>query len=134
MYRREALVTAALPSQVPAPRLRFTDEVGDWVVAGYEAAEGEPVTLPMTAATVDRLLDAWAEAASALPTPPPALVGLGLRAKSGRNLKAFTAAASGALLRGWPDRPGGLVSPAIDGLMRWSGLAAADWLTRRRRW
>lgn len=243
MYRQEARVTAALPPDVPAPRLLFTDEVDDWTLAGFEALQGEPMTLPMTPETVRRLLDTWAEAAEALTPTPPALVGTGIRVKTAKNLKAFTAIAAGerapfalppalrgridelaaleapidtviaadhlshtdlrvdnmiigtdrawicdwtkpaylapwidtvtlllavhadghdadrlfrshptaagvtedeldtalaaiagALLRGWADRPDNLISPAIDDLMHWTGLAAADWLATRRGW
>lgn len=53
---------------------------------------------------------------------------------SDEELDTVLAAMSGALLRGWRDRPASLLSPAIDDHMRWSGLAAADWLARRRGW
>jgi aminoglycoside phosphotransferase (APT) family kinase protein len=243
MYRQEARVTAALPPVLPAPRLLFADEADEWSVAGFEAVQGEPVTLPMTPETVRRLLETWAETAATLTPPPIALVDLGIRVKTGRSLKAFTPVAAGeqapfalpprlrgridelaaleapidallvsdrvshtdlrvdnmiigegrawicdwtkpaymapwidtvtlllaahadghdadglfwsnptaadvapeeldtaltaitgALLCGWSDRPDNLISPAIDDLMRWSGLAAADWLAQRRGW
>jgi aminoglycoside phosphotransferase (APT) family kinase protein len=243
MYRQEARVAAALPREVPAPRLLFADEADEWSVAGFEAAQGEPVTLPMTPETLRQLLETWAETAAALTPPPIALVNLGIRVKTGRSLKAFTqvasgeqdpfalpprlrgridelaaleapidallvsdrvshtdlrvdnmiigtgrawicdwtkpaytapwidtvtlllaahadghdadglfwshptaaavapeeldtalAAITGGSLRGWAGRPDNLISPAIDDLMRWSGLAAADWLAKRRGW
>ncbi|WP_205327940.1 phosphotransferase family protein [Glycomyces sp. YM15] len=243
MYRQEARYSAALPSGVPAPEVVFTDEVEDWTVTGFEAVQGDPVTLPMAPETVRQLLDAWAQAADALDPPPTALVQLGIGVKTGRSLKAFNAVASGeqppfalpprlqgridelaafeaqidtviasdrishtdlrpdnmligdgrawicdwtsprymapwvdttlmlltvhgdghdadslfwrhptavevtdeqldtmlaamtgGLLRGWSDRPENLISPAVDHMMRWSGLAAADWLANRRGW
>lgn len=243
MYRQEARVTAALPPETPAPRLLLTTDLEDWTVTGFEAVQGEPVKLPMSAGSVRLLLDTWAEAASALTSPPGALVEVGIRVKTAKSLKAFTsvavgelapfplpprlqgridelaelesaidaalasdrvshtdlrvdnmilgsgrawicdwtkpaymapwidtvslllaahadghdadslfwghstaegvtggqldtvlAAVTGGLLRGWADRPENLISPAIDVLMRWSGLAAADWLAQRRGW
>lgn len=243
MYRQEARVTAALPPELPAPRLLFAAEADEWSVAGFEAAQGEPVTLPMTPETVGQLLETWAETAAALVPPPIALVDIGIRVKTGRSMKAFAqvaageqapfalpprlhgridelaaleapidallvsdrvshtdlrvdnmiigtdrawicdwtkpaylapwidtvtlllavhadghdadrlfrnhptaagvaedeldtalAAIAGALLRGWADRPDNLISPAIDDLMHWTGLAAADWLATRRGW
>ena len=53
---------------------------------------------------------------------------------TGDRLDTVLAAVTGGLLRGWADRPEHVVSPAIDDLMRWSGLAAADWLAQRRGW
>lgn len=243
MYREEALVTAALPTELPAPRLRFAADVEAWTIAGFEAVQGEPVTLPMAPETVRLLLDTWADAADVLTPPTDALVDVGIRVKTARSLKSFTsvaageqepfplppklqgridelaalesaidaalasdrvshtdlrvdnmilgrgrawicdwskpaymapwidtvnlllaahadghdadslfrahrtangvtddeldtvlAAIAGACLDGWADRPDNLISPAIDDLMRWTGLAAADWLARRRGW
>jgi aminoglycoside phosphotransferase (APT) family kinase protein len=243
MYLQEARVTAALPRELPVPRLLFAAEADEWSVAGFEAVQGEPVTLPMAPETVRQLLKTWAEAAAALTPPPIALVDVGIRVKTGRSLKAFTQVASGeqapfalpprlqgridelaaleapidallvsdqvshtdlrvdnmiigagrawicdwtkpaymapwidtailliavhadghdaeglfwshptaadvaseeldtaltaitgGSLRGWADRPDNLISPAIDDLMRWAGLAAADWLAQRRGW
>jgi aminoglycoside phosphotransferase (APT) family kinase protein len=243
MYRQEARVTAELPRELPVPPLLFADEADEWTVAGFEAAQGEPVTLPMTPETVRQLLETWAETAAGLAPPPIALVELGIRVKTGRSMKAFTQVASGdqapfalpprlqgridelaaleapvdallvsdrvshtdlrvdnmiigagrawicdwtkpaymapwidtvtlllaihadghdadglfwnhptaagvapeeldtaltaitgGSLRGWSDRPDNLISSAIDDLMRWSGLAAADWLAQRRGW
>ncbi|MBZ2199502.1 phosphotransferase family protein [Occultella gossypii] len=45
LYRQEAAVAAILPPDVPAPRLRWTLDDGDWIALGYDAAEGPgPVT------------------------------------------------------------------------------------------
>lgn len=243
MYRQEARYSAALPPSVPAPAVVFADDVEDWAVTGFEAVQGNAVTLPMTPETVRQLLDTWAEAADALDPPPTALVELGIGVKTGRSLNIFNAVVSGerppfalpprlqgridelaaleasidtaiasdrvshtdlrpdnmligdgrawicdwtsprymapwidtalmlltvhgdghdadslfwshptavdvgaeqldtvlaamtgGLLHGWPDRPENVISPAIDGMMRWSGLAAADWLANRRQW
>lgn len=243
MYRQEARYSAALPPGVPAPEVVFADDVEDWTVTGFEAVQGDAVTLPMTPETVRQLLDTWAEAADALDPPPTAMVELGIGVKTGRSLHLFNAVASGerppfalpprlqgridelaaleapidaviaadrishtdlrpdnmligdgrawicdwtsprymapwvdttlmlltvhgdghdadslfwnhptavgvtdealdtmlaamtgGLLHGWSDRPENMISPAIHGMMRWSGLAAADWLANRRQW
>ncbi|MGH8793911.1 MAG: aminoglycoside phosphotransferase family protein, partial [Stackebrandtia sp.] len=46
----EARVNPALPEGVPAPRLRFSSEVDDWLVLGFEAAPGRAPRLPLSAA------------------------------------------------------------------------------------
>ncbi|RRS02109.1 phosphotransferase family protein [Glycomyces terrestris] len=243
MYRQEARIAAALPPELPAPRLLFADEAAGWSVAGFEAVQGNPVTLPIRPTTVTTLLTTWAEAAEALDPPPEALVAAGIRSQPPGGMKEFTAVAAGeeppfalpprlhgridelaaleapidavlrtdrvshadlrvdnfvcgadrawicdwaepaylppwidtvvlllaahadghdadalfwghptaagvsgeeldtaltavtgGLLRGWDERPENLISAAIDDLMRWSGLAAADWLADRRHW
>lgn len=70
-YRAEAAVLAHLPAGVPAPRLRFTDEVEGWVLLGIDAVDGGRMPgLPWTDATVASAVRACEEAAVAL-TPPP---------------------------------------------------------------
>jgi aminoglycoside phosphotransferase (APT) family kinase protein len=94
-YQSEARYSASLPTAVPAPRFRFTADVDEWTIIGFEAVQGKPVTMPMRPETVRRLLDTWAEAAELLDPPPTALVELGIRVKTGRSLKRFNAVASG---------------------------------------
>lgn len=243
MYRDEGRHAAALPPELPAPRLRFSEEIEDWIVLGYEAVQGVPVRVPLSPETVRILLDTWAEAAEILRTPPPSLVAEDLPPKNfdgykhfrpvaageqpafplpprlkgridelaelesgvddaiageqvshsdlrldnmilaeGRawicdwnypaymaqwvdtvnlllavhadghdadgllrshptaagvpdeHIDAVLAALAGGLLRGWPDRPDNMASRAVDDQMRWTGLAAADWLANRRHW
>jgi Ser/Thr protein kinase RdoA (MazF antagonist) len=46
MHRREAEVLAALPPEVPAPRLLWSYDDGDWVVLMTEAVAGVPPAQP----------------------------------------------------------------------------------------
>ena len=70
-YRAEASVLSNLPAGVPAPRLRFTDEVEGWVLLGIDAVGGGRMPgLPWTDADVASAVRACEEAASAL-TPAP---------------------------------------------------------------
>jgi hypothetical protein len=243
VYRMEARYTAALPSNVPAPKVLFHADIDDWAVTGFEALQGEPFSLPLKPETLDLMLRAWADAAEAINPPPPAWIAAGIRPKTAANLSCFQAVAAGdlspfelppaltgrwdalaqiesgidrllvsdqtthgdlrpdnmvigdrqawicdwakprrlppwidtvcfltiahgdghdadrlfrshptaegvsggaldtllaaltgALLQAWPDAPARIVSPAIRRHMRWNGLAAADWLARRRGW
>jgi hypothetical protein len=95
LYRDEGRVTAALPPEVPAPAVRFHDDVDDWTVTGFEALQGEPFTLPMRPEALDLMLEAWAVAAAALNPPPPALVATGIRPKTAENLRVFQKIANG---------------------------------------
>ncbi|MEV4619775.1 phosphotransferase [Asanoa sp. NPDC049573] len=81
-YAHEARVVAALPSQVAAPRPRWTLATPDWFVLCLDAVDGGPPALPWSAADLSATLDAWATAADALVSPPAALVDLGLPALS----------------------------------------------------
>jgi hypothetical protein len=94
-YRDEARVTAALPPEIPAPRVQFHVDIDDWTVTGFEALQGKPVTLPLGAAALERMLEAWAAAAKALNPPPPELVASGIRPKTADNLSVFQKIASG---------------------------------------
>ena len=77
-YAHEAVVTAVLPSQVPAPRPRWTSAVAGHFVLCFDAVEGRMPSLPWIPAELDAALAAWAEAAAALRKPPTELVALGL--------------------------------------------------------
>ncbi|MEV3934887.1 phosphotransferase [Glycomyces sp. NPDC049804] len=107
-YRDEARCTAALPPGIPAPEIRFHADIDDWVVTGYEALQGKPLTLPMTPATVDLMLDAFAAAAKALNPPTADLIASGIRPKTDENLSVFRRIASG-------DAPPIALPPALDG-------------------
>lgn len=75
-YRDEALTLAALPRDVPAPRLLWViDE--DWFVVGLEYVEAVLPTRPWTGAQLDRCLDALDRTAHVL-TPPPSEMSLAL--------------------------------------------------------
>lgn len=108
-YRQEARVNQALPHDVPAPRLEFAADFGDWTVLGFEAVPGRVPTLPMDPGDLDLMLDAWAQAAAALTPAPQALLDLGVAAEPiDDNLRQFTSVASGK-------REPFFVSPALQG-------------------
>jgi aminoglycoside phosphotransferase (APT) family kinase protein len=74
MYRAEAEVLAALPSAVPAPRLLWVLDDGDWVSLGIEAVTGRPPRLPWREDELHRVLGAMAELVGPL-TPTPIVAG-----------------------------------------------------------
>jgi hypothetical protein len=72
-YRAEARVLRCLPSAVPAPRLRWADEVEGWVVVGIDPVPGRMPGLPWTADDVAGATRACEAAAVALEPAPPGL-------------------------------------------------------------
>jgi hypothetical protein len=105
-YRAEALVAAALPAQVPAPRLLATLDTRDWTVLAFADIDGVAPGQPWRRAELDRVLAAVVALARAV-TPAPV-----------------------ALPRDHP-RLGGWAALAGDGdrlarLAGWSGWAAAN--------
>jgi len=66
MHRREARTLTALPPRVPAPRLRWTYDDGEWVVLGIEDVEGRSPALPWRREELERVM-----AAIAAPVPAP---------------------------------------------------------------
>ncbi|MEU6249816.1 aminoglycoside phosphotransferase family protein [Glycomyces sp. NPDC047010] len=94
--RREALVNAALPADVPAPRLEFAADLDDWTVLGFECVDGKAPTFPMSPGDLDLMLEAWAKAAEALTPAPESLLNLGVRADPiDDKLRQFTGVAEG---------------------------------------
>jgi hypothetical protein len=69
-YRAEARVTAALPPSVPAPRLLWSYDDGDWVALVLEDIDGRPPAQPWRPEELDRVLAALAALAVEL-TPTP---------------------------------------------------------------
>lgn len=69
-YRAEARVTAALPPSVPAPRLLWSYDDGDWVALVLEDIDGHPPAQPWRPEELDRVLAALAALAVDL-TPTP---------------------------------------------------------------
>jgi hypothetical protein len=70
IYRQEARYAAALPAEVPAPRLLWTFDDDDWVALAFEDIEGRPPSLPWQPDELGRVLEAIAALPAAL-TPPP---------------------------------------------------------------
>ncbi|AGZ39847.1 phosphotransferase family protein [Actinoplanes friuliensis] len=77
-YAREAAITAALPSEVPAARPRWTLQAGGYYVLCLEAVDGHVPNLPWTPADLAAALEAWRVSAEALARPSAELLGLGL--------------------------------------------------------
>ncbi|GAA4925036.1 phosphotransferase family enzyme [Stackebrandtia albiflava] len=94
-YSREAHNNTALPDTVPSPRMRFSAQVHDWVVLGFDAVDGTAPALPLTVAQWRLMLDAWARAAEALTPAPEPLRALGIPHMTGRGLHHFTDVAAG---------------------------------------
>ncbi len=76
MHRAEARIAAALPPDVPAPRLLTSIDSDGWVVLLFEDIEGQMPAQPWRADELSRVLEAMARLADALsPAPidaPPA--------------------------------------------------------------
>jgi aminoglycoside phosphotransferase len=70
MHRREARVLAALPASVPAPRLLWSYDDGDWVVLMTEAVAGAPPAQPWRPAELAVFVALTARLADQL-TPAP---------------------------------------------------------------
>ncbi len=75
-YREEARKLAALPADVPAPRLRWLHDADDWVVLGLEYVDSRPPHRPWRADDLDAALDLLEETAAVLTPPPGELDGL----------------------------------------------------------
>lgn len=58
LARAEVRAAAALPPQVPAPALLWSDDDGDWVLLGFEVAPGRPPLLPWRQDELDQVLAA----------------------------------------------------------------------------
>ncbi len=69
-YREEARKLAALPADVPAPRLLWTHDGDDWVVLGLEHVEARAPRRPWCQADLTASLDMLEATAAAL-TPAP---------------------------------------------------------------
>ena len=68
ILRREASVTALLPSRVPAPRLLHVLDDGEWIATVYEYAEGSIPAVPWKSRELARVIEAtWALAEVAAP-------------------------------------------------------------------
>ncbi|NUW40734.1 aminoglycoside phosphotransferase family protein [Nonomuraea rhodomycinica] len=70
IYRAEAVIAAALPASVPAPRLLTTFEAEGWVVLVFEDIEGRHPAMPWRRDELDLVLAAVERMSAAL-TPAP---------------------------------------------------------------
>ncbi len=55
--RQEIVVAAALPPEVPAPRLLWSHDEGDWVLLGFESVRGHSPEIPWRRPDLERVLD-----------------------------------------------------------------------------
>jgi len=69
LARQEIRAARAIPASVPAPRLLWSDDDGDWVLMGFEAVAGRSPELPWRPRDLDRVLAGLAELARATPVP-----------------------------------------------------------------
>lgn len=74
-YARETQVNAALPLDLPCPRLLWTEEVAGWLVLCFEDVDGHNPERPWRADELRQVLDVLVPMAELL-TPPPDLAGL----------------------------------------------------------
>jgi len=54
--RQELMVAAALPPEVPAPSLLWSEDDGEWVLLGFESVRGHSPELPWRRSDLDRVL------------------------------------------------------------------------------
>ncbi len=69
LARAEIRVSHALPPQVPAPRLLWSSDDGDWVILGFEVVHGRSPELPWKPADLQSVADALGALADAEPLP-----------------------------------------------------------------
>ncbi|WP_018349309.1 hypothetical protein [Longispora albida] len=100
-YRREALINPRLPAGIPVPRLDWSLELDGWVVLAFDAVPGARMPAqPWRREELDATLRAWDEVASALASPPQALLDVGLltaEADAGAAFSAWRHEAAGSL-------------------------------------
>lgn len=69
LARAEIRVSHALPPQVPAPRLLWSSDDGDWVILGFEVVHGRSPELPWRLEDLRAVADAVGALADAEPLP-----------------------------------------------------------------
>ncbi|MCR6689333.1 phosphotransferase [Cellulomonas sp.] len=67
LARAEIRSAAALPPQVPAPRLQWSHDDGDWVLLGFDVVHGRSPELPWRLDDLGAVLDAVGDLAEAEP-------------------------------------------------------------------
>ena len=117
MYRREAVVSAALPRSPRVPRLLELYDDGAWVALAFEAVDGHPPAHPWVTAELDAVVDALSAMHAEL-TPSPTQEPGSLAAYAANLFGGWAALAS----RGAPD---GLDPWAVAHLDRLAELEAA---------
>ncbi|MFI5937773.1 phosphotransferase family protein [Actinoplanes sp. NPDC051494] len=113
-YRMEATISAALPTGTPAPRLRFAEDTGDWILLCYDDVEGHTPDLA-DPGDLRAVLDALHRMGEVLsPNPVPGVRGIG--------------EPLGPLFHGWRNLA------AADALSPWQRRHADTLLDMEHRW
>lgn len=69
LARAEIKAAAAIPLEVPAPRLRWSHDDGEWVLLGFEAVVGRAPELPWRPSELERVLEAVVQLSRTRPRP-----------------------------------------------------------------
>jgi hypothetical protein len=72
-YREEARKRAALPDDLPAPRLLWSDDDGDWIVNGFEYIDGHLPRRPWYSTELDIVVATLTDMAELLDPAPAGL-------------------------------------------------------------
>ncbi|HEY0117423.1 MAG TPA: phosphotransferase, partial [Cellulomonas sp.] len=67
--RQEVAAAAALPDEVPAPRLLWSHDDGEWVLLGFDAVHGRSPEIPWKRSDLDLVLNAVDALSGARPRP-----------------------------------------------------------------
>jgi hypothetical protein len=99
-HRREVKIAAALPPDVPAPRLLWSYDEGEdgWIVLAFEDVEGRKPEEPWRPDELDRVLDALAALAGLLTPSPLPQTTVGAR-ESGPSSPGATGVSCGGSVR-----------------------------------
>lgn len=128
LARAERRAAAALPAQVPAPRLLWSGDAGDWVLLGFEVAIGRPPLLPWQEDELRSVLDAMAVLSTAEPLPghalPPAEEQFASAFSGWRRLAAGPGAALDRTTQ-WAFGSGVWLRDHLDTLVEWEADSAA---------
>jgi aminoglycoside phosphotransferase (APT) family kinase protein len=128
LARAEVRAAAALPAQVPAPGLLWSDDDGDWVLLGFEVAPGRPPLLPWRPDELEVVLRALDTLAEAEPLPGHALIGTEKQLAGDFVGWSRIAALPGTeldRLAGWAGGAGAWVREHLDALVTWEQDALA---------
>jgi aminoglycoside phosphotransferase (APT) family kinase protein len=133
LARREVTVAAALPDDVPAPRLLWSHDDGTWVLLGFQAVHGRSPVLPWRPDDLVRVLATLDLLAGTTPREPHGLRPVTETLAHDMTGWATLAAEPDAYLRGVADAGGELggwalahLDELVDAESRWAWAAAGD--------
>lgn len=108
LHRREAAVAEALPPEVPAPRLVWSYDDGDWVMLLFEDVEGTTPSLPWRTGDLRRVLHAVEDLGRLLTPSPIELEPIGPKFEADLSFRRWRRARAGELdawgLDSWSER------------------------------